>query len=52
MVQGKITAKAGRNIRIYQIPDTGAWLPPSVRDICEAVHLKSTSSVHSHLENS
>ena len=24
--------------------------PPSVRDICEAVHLKSTSSVHSHLE--
>ena len=24
--------------------------PPSVRDICEAVHLKSTSSVHAHLE--
>ena len=24
--------------------------PPTVRDICEAVHLKSTSSVHSHLE--
>ncbi|MGI6001948.1 MAG: transcriptional repressor LexA, partial [Candidatus Merdisoma sp.] len=24
--------------------------PPSVRDICEAVDLKSTSSVHSHLE--
>ena len=24
--------------------------PPAVRDICEAVHLKSTSSVHSHLE--
>ena len=24
--------------------------PPSVREICEAVHLKSTSSVHSHLE--
>ena len=23
---------------------------PSVREICEAVHLKSTSSVHSHLE--
>ncbi len=23
--------------------------PPSVRDICEAVHLKSTSSVHAHL---
>ncbi len=24
--------------------------PPSVREICEAVHLKSTSSVHAHLE--
>ena len=24
--------------------------PPTVRDICEAVSLKSTSSVHSHLE--
>ena len=26
-------------------------LPPAVREICEAVHLKSTSSVHSHLES-
>ncbi len=24
--------------------------PPSVREICQAVHLKSTSSVHAHLE--
>jgi len=24
--------------------------PPAVREICDAVHLKSTSSVHSHLE--
>ena len=24
--------------------------PPSVRELCEAVHLKSTSSVHSHLD--
>lgn len=24
--------------------------PPAVREICRAVHLKSTSSVHSHLE--
>ena len=23
--------------------------PPAVREICEAVHLKSTSSVHAHL---
>ncbi|MDD3184432.1 MAG: transcriptional repressor LexA [Anaerostipes sp.] len=25
--------------------------PPSVREICSAVHLKSTSSVHAHLES-
>ena len=25
--------------------------PPAVREICQAVHLKSTSSVHSHLES-
>jgi len=28
----------------------GRGFPPSVREICEAVDLKSTSSVHSHLE--
>lgn len=26
-------------------------VPPTVRDICEAVNLKSTSSVHAHLES-
>ena len=31
-----------------QIMDKG--YPPAVREICEAVNLKSTSSVHSHLE--
>lgn len=31
-----------------QILDKG--YPPAVREICAAVHLKSTSSVHSHLE--
>ena len=31
-----------------QILDKG--YPPAVREICEAVNLKSTSSVHSHLE--
>ena len=31
------------------IPQQG--YAPSVREICEAVHLKSTSSVHSHLES-
>ena len=30
-----------------QIQEKG--YPPSVREICDAVHLKSTSSVHAHL---
>ena len=50
MAQGKITPKQ-QEILDYiksQILDRG--FPPAVRDICEAVHLKSTSSVHSHLE--
>ena len=51
MSQGKITDKQ-REILEYikdMILQTGS--PPAVREICEAVHLKSTSSVHSHLES-
>ena len=50
MAQGKITAKQ-MEIPEY-IKDTilRKGYPPAVREICEAVHLKSTSSVHSHLE--
>ena len=47
---GKISTKQ-REILEYiksQILEKG--FPPAVRDICEAVNLKSTSSVHSHLE--
>ena len=47
---GKISSKQ-RDILEYikaQILERG--FPPAVRDICEAVNLKSTSSVHSHLE--
>ena len=36
------------NILSSQILERG--FPPAVREICEAVNLKSTSSVHSHLE--
>ena len=43
----KAVAKVVEYIK-SQILERG--FPPSVRDICEAVHLKSTSSVHSHLE--
>ena len=50
MSKGKITDKQ-REILEY-IKDTilTKGYPPAVREICEAVHLKSTSSVHSHLE--
>ena len=50
MEYGKISTKQ-QEILDYikqQILDKG--YPPAVRDICEAVSLKSTSSVHSHLE--
>ena len=50
MAYGKISSKQ-REILEYikqEILDKG--YPPAVREICEAVHLKSTSSVHSHLE--
>ena len=50
MAYGKITNKQ-REILEYlksQILEKG--YPPAVREICEAVHLKSTSSVHAHLE--
>ncbi len=50
MAQGKISAKQKEILEYIksQILDRG--FPPAVRDICEAVGLKSTSSVHSHLE--
>lgn len=50
MSQGKITKKQQEILEFIkeQILDRG--FPPAVREICEAVHLKSTSSVHSHLE--
>jgi len=50
MANGKISAKQQEILEFIkeQILDRG--YPPAVREICEAVHLKSTSSVHSHLE--
>ena len=50
MAQGKISKKQLEILEYIksQILDRG--FPPAVREICEAVNLKSTSSVHSHLE--
>ena len=50
MAQGKISAKQQEILEYIKAQILERGFPPSVRDICEAVHLKSTSSVHSHLE--
>lgn len=50
MSYGKITPKQEEILEYIKSEIIHRGFPPSVRDICEAVHLKSTSSVHSHLE--
>ena len=47
---GKITAKQREILEFIKQEILQRGYPPTVREICEAVHLKSTSSVHSHLE--
>ena len=49
MRQEKITAKQTEILEYIKDCVLKKGYPPSVREICEAVHLKSTSSVHSHL---
>ena len=50
MPYGKITKKQTEILEYIKSQILNKGYPPSVRDICEAVDLKSTSSVHSHLE--
>ncbi len=50
MAYGKITKKQSEILEYIKSQILNKGYPPSVRDICEAVQLKSTSSVHSHLE--
>lgn len=50
MSQGKITPKQQEILEYVKSQILSRGYPPAVREICEAVHLKSTSSVHSHLE--
>ncbi|MCR5654931.1 MAG: transcriptional repressor LexA [Lachnospiraceae bacterium] len=47
---GKITAKQTEILEFLKEEILEKGYPPAVREICEAVHLKSTSSVHAHLE--
>ena len=50
MAQGKITVKQQQILDYIKDEILKRGYPPAVREICEAVNLKSTSSVHSHLE--
>lgn len=51
MSNGKITAKQQEILQYIKNEILNKGYPPAVREICEAVQLKSTSSVHSHLES-
>lgn len=50
MATGKISSKQREILEYIKSEILSRGYPPAVREICEAVNLKSTSSVHSHLE--
>ncbi len=50
MSYGKISDKQREILEYIKSEILNKGYPPAVRDICDAVSLKSTSSVHSHLE--
>lgn len=50
MSYGKISTKQKEILEYIKKEILNKGYPPAVREICEAVNLKSTSSVHSHLE--
>lgn len=50
MANGKISAKQKEILEFIKNEILRKGYPPAVREICNAVKLKSTSSVHSHLE--
>lgn len=50
MAYGRITKKQTEILEYIKSQILNKGYPPSVRDICTAVDLKSTSSVHAHLE--
>ncbi|MBE5881711.1 MAG: transcriptional repressor LexA [Lachnospiraceae bacterium] len=47
---GKISKKQAEILEFIKERILEKGYPPAVREICEAVNLKSTSSVHAHLE--
>lgn len=50
MANGRITKKQQQILDYIKEQILEKGYPPAVREICEAVGLRSTSSVHSHLE--
>lgn len=50
MSNGTISKKQSEILEYIKKQILSKGYPPAVREICEAVNLKSTSSVHSHLE--
>jgi len=50
MSSGNLSAKQQEILAYLKECILKKGYPPAVREICEAVHLKSTSSVHAHLE--
>ena len=50
MPNQKISAKQQEILQYIKDEILSKGYPPAVREICKAVHLKSTSSVHAHLE--
>ena len=51
LMAGQITPKQEEILNYIKNEILERGFPPAVREICQAVHLKSTSSVHSHLES-
>ena len=50
MANGRITQKQQQILDYIKEVILAKGYPPTVREICEKVGLRSTSSVHSHLE--
>lgn len=49
--KGKISKKQAEILEYIKSEILRIGYPPAVREICEAVNLRSTSSVHAHLES-
>lgn len=51
MAYGRISDKQREILEYMKQEILNKGYPPTVRELCDAVHLKSTSSIHAHLES-